>query len=228
MSNEFNMRICGEQDADDGYQIVTKMGCKLVFGEIPGDDLAAFCAAKGRKNWLLDAHLAKRIGATIVCGPADGLKQLNEANLPLSDERQAEVSRAQSNAKIPAAVVEWIRHGRRGLSSEALCKHFFGEPIDAEKHHPSDPADLNRCLMFLDAAFGTRTPVQFDSVRSMGPYWDAYVDHWDELVSLFENETKGAKDWQKAPETYNLMMKIQDGVRQQEKVRDRNNPQQRG
>ena len=226
MSNSFNMRV-GEEI--DGYRIVTKMGCKLIFGEIPGDDLAAFCAAKGRKNWLLDAHLAKRIGASIVCGPADGLKQLNEANLPLSDERQAEVSRAQSNAKIPAAVVEWIRNGQRGLSSEALCKHFFGEPADAGEHHPVDLADLNRCLVFLDAAFGTRTPVQIDSVRSISPHWSAYVDHWDELVSLFEKETQGAKGglW-KVPETYNLMLKIQDGVRQQEKVHNRDKSQYRG
>jgi len=219
MSNKFNMRAGSEQDADGGYRIVTKMGCKLIFGEIPADDLAAFCAAKDRKNWLIDVLLARRIGATIVCGPADGLKQLNEANLPLSDERQAEVSHAENNSKIPAAVVEWLRNGRRGLSSEALCKHFFGEPVGAEKHHPSDPADLSRCLMFLDAAFGTGTPVQMDSVRSISPYWDAYVDHWTELVSLFEKESGYAKrGFWKAPETYDLMVKIQDGVRQQEKV----------
>jgi len=207
----------------EGYRVVTKMGCKIIFGEIPADDIAALCAVKERKNWLIDVLLSNRIGATIVCGPADALKQLNEANLPISDERQAEVSRAQNNAKIPAAVVEWLRNGQRGLSSEALCKHFFGElafgvMANAGEHHPADPADLNRCLMFLDAAFGTRTPVQMDSVRSISPYWDAYVDHWTELVSLFEKESGYEKHgFLKALETYNLMERIQDDVKQQER-----------
>ncbi len=221
MSDEFRFRSFPIGEEIDGYRIVTEGSCKLIFGEIPSDDFVAFCAAKERKDWRIDTHLARRIGATIVCGPADALELLNKADLPLSDERRAEVSRAQGNVKIPAAVVEWLRNGRRGLSSEALCKHFFGEPVDAGRHHPSDPSDLNRCLMFLDAAFGTRTPVQFDSVRSMGTHWNAYADHWSELVGLFESETKGAKErlW-KAPETYNLMLKIQDAVRQQEKVRN--------
>lgn len=70
---------------------------------------------------------------------------------------------------------------------------------------------------------------QLDSARHLSPYWDAYMYHWNELVSLFEKETQGAKGglW-KAPETYNLMLKIQDGVRQQEKVHNRDKSQYRG
>ncbi len=153
------------------------------------------------EKWPIDVQVrfTRRIGATVVCGP------------------------------MPKAVEDWLASEGCGMAALTLCKHFFGEPVDAGNYHPTNPLDLSCCLTFLDIAFGNGAFEQLDSARHLSPYWDAYMYHWNELVSLFEKETQGAKGglW-KAPETYNLMLKIQDGVRQQEKVHNRDKSQYRG
>lgn len=193
------------------YRVVTKFGCKIIFGNIQPDDLAAFCAPEARKDWIIDVLLANRIGATMVAGPPDAIKSFSESNPTPSKKRQAEARNAK-NSGIPESVTNWLLNGHRGASSEALCKHFFEVPVEANVYcYPLDPSDLNRCLKFLDAAFGTRNPVQINSVRSLGPVWSAYVDRWVEIITVFGKEVQTGV----AMETYDLMQKIQDEVRHQ-------------
>lgn len=105
-------------------------------------------------------------------------------------------------------ILQWYATGQRGASSEAMAACFLGYPSDGSS--PCDPADLNRCLLFLDMVPEARQ--KMDELRPLSPTWNKLVDRWDELELAFYDEV--GVDWCKArsaPKTYALMQKIMHG-----------------
>lgn len=145
--------------------------------------------------------IADRIGAVFVIGEPDDLEELRKMDLPVSDKRLAD-HMAASKLGLPK-LASWLRDGERGASSNAMCKRIFGIPADAGKNHPYDPADLRRCLLFLDAVEAHDKVVLMSDVSEQ---WGRLVARWNELVALFEEEVAGGSE--KAPVTYALMKEI--------------------
>ena len=105
-------------------------------------------------------------------------------------------------------ILEWFIKGRVGASSTAMAGCIAGIET-REKSHPYDAADLNRCLLFLDAVPEAR--LHMDKLRTLSPTWDRLVDRWKELESTFMEEV--GLNWShgdKASKTYKLMNEIQN------------------
>lgn len=197
MSDGINMRIGNEEQ--DGFKVKLMCGCRVVFGEIPISEFTMLTHGFSKKA-LMAADIADRIGASLVIGEPGNLEELRKVNLPVSGKRHADHQAATHLGLHKVAL--WLREGERGSSSNAMCKHIFGVPQDAGDDYPHDPADLRRCLLFLDAA---EAHDKVDMMRGVSPEWAALVEHWGELSNLLKTEMAHGNA---APKTYALMKEV--------------------
>lgn len=184
-----------------GYQVKNICNCRLVFGEVPLNDMAMLIHGYSKKA-VMALDIASRVGATLVVGEPADIEELRLLKLPFSDARINDAESAK-NAGLPEGVVTWLLEGDRGRSSEAMCKAFFGIPRRASVDHPKDPGDLNRCLQFLSSAGGDGK-CRMGSLVPLSKQWAALVVAWDDLADCYDAETRSAKDG-KRPKTYMLM-----------------------
>ncbi len=103
-------------------------------------------------------------------------------------------------------ILNWLANGSVGASSKAMA--FAVQGVSSkERSHPWDPADLDRCLLFLEAVPEARK--HMDKIAKLSPTWALMVDHWDEIEKTFLDEV--GLDWcngHTAPVTYHLMKEI--------------------
>lgn len=106
---------------------------------------------------------------------------------------------------IQEKVLHWLANGRVGVSSKAMAMAIVG--IKQEPHKistPSDPDDLNRCLLFLEVVPEARS--HFNKIAELSPQWKKLIEHWQEVEQCFLEEA--GLDWitsHSAPKTYKLM-----------------------
>jgi len=102
-------------------------------------------------------------------------------------------------------ILKWFGTGRVGASSTAMALAAVGMPNDGS--HPHDSADLNGCLLLLDAVPEIRQ--HMDKVAAMSDEWARLVARWGELERCFLDEAgfDGCKS-KNACGTYNLMRTI--------------------
>ncbi|QNJ57429.1 hypothetical protein Dolphis_123 [Pseudomonas phage Dolphis] len=106
--------------------------------------------------------------------------------------------------------VAWIRDGRVGSSSRAIHDHMLGLKPKWGYSEPSDPSDLNRCLLLLDLIPEWKPRMHEMAQRT--PQWAGLVARWDEITQCFLDEV--GLDWSKghdlrATKTYALMKQAQ-------------------
>lgn len=121
-----------------------------------------------------------------------------------------------STTTLSTEAVNWLAHGERGLSSNAIFTRLTGVDACGERgfpfHYPHDPSDLCRCLRLLESVpeFAPR----IGEMAGVSSVWTALVAHWVEIVALLENE---APKWREregtAPKTYARMREIIEGAR---------------
>ncbi len=192
-------KLNASQPNEGGFTIQNVAGCRLVFGPIPVSELAMLTHGMSKRA-LADLELASRIGATMVIGEPKDLEALRQLNLPVSDARRGE-AQAAHDAGLPA-VAAWLLDGRRGASSNAMCRRFFGIPASAGIDHPHDPSDLRRCLDFLDT---TGSHDKLARMADVSEPWSRLVSAWDLLLDSLRSEPVTA------PATYALMKKLLRG-----------------
>jgi hypothetical protein len=106
---------------------------------------------------------------------------------------------------IEKRALTWLFHsGDTGMSSEAICCHMLGIGRHHYNCHPSDPADLGRCLRLLEIVpeWKSRMP----EMAQYGKGWAGIVAVWPELEGLMRQEV--GIDWSKggpADATYSAM-----------------------
>jgi hypothetical protein len=109
----------------------------------------------------------------------------------------------------------WAIEGERGISSNAIFNRLV-LGADADKCagvwfscNPSDPADFKRCEKLLRQVRGLRE--RLHEMDAVSPKWSALVEHWQEIVDVFEDECPGvfedATGW-RAARTYKLMKQV--------------------
>jgi hypothetical protein len=182
--------------SDTGYTIKSMYGCRIVYGPIPMAEFAMLTHGFSKKA-LVAADIADRLGATIVIGEPEALETLRAMDLPVSQRRETDFYLAEQRGL--GNVATWLRTGERGSSSNALCGRIFGVPTDAGKYHPSDPDDLRRCLLFLDA---TESHDKVPMMADVSPEWRGLVENWGQIVATFREEARVRRS---APRTYALM-----------------------
>lgn len=109
------------------------------------------------------------------------------------------------------SMVKWLANGERGISSETIFTHITGvnalrRPWTAS--HPLDPDDFTRCVRLLEAC--PAISMRFTEMASASPVWARLVEHWDELVSMLDEEVPGWRQSLRgsAPKTYERMKQL--------------------
>ncbi len=108
-------------------------------------------------------------------------------------------------SEIQSKVLGWFATGRVGASSKAMALAACDLPNDGS--YPSDPDDLNRCLLMLEAVPEVRD--HFDKIAALGVVWARLIGRWADIEASFLDEA-GLK-WSKAntaPKTYALMREV--------------------
>lgn len=94
--------------------------------------------------------------------------------------------------------------------------------LDAVLHygyaaHPSipyDPSDFGRCYNWFILNFkGREESFKIFLVRVVKahPMWKVIADNWDEMVTLYLEETKNETSFGKAPKLYKFMQEVREG-----------------
>lgn len=121
-------------------------------------------------------------------------------------------------AGLPEDVTAWLQTGERGTSSETIVEVMEGLPPGTitgrnSRHqgsnYPSDPADLRRCLLLLQAV--PRYRPRLHELAMLSAPWTALIVHWAELEALIQEEIPGvisAGAHGKAPLTFRLMSEL--------------------
>jgi hypothetical protein len=134
------------------------------------------------------------------------IELMAQAGCPIGYDTGIEQSRS---LPIEERARNWRQNGRVGLSSKVICDHMQGRSV-AVHHYPSDPDDLNRCLLLLDLI-----PEWRPRIREMANYsreWSSIALNLDALESEFLEEV--GLDWCKsrsAPKTWAMMRRLLAG-----------------
>lgn len=97
----------------------------------------------------------------------------------------------------------WIKNGDTGVSSETIWSALTGWPV--RRHGiPYDPSDFGRCYRLLKIMPGWRE--RLPEVALKHPDWKPFVDVWDELTALYEEEVPHHKG--RAPKLYRRMQDL--------------------
>ena len=84
------------------------------------------------------------------------------------------------------AVAEWLTGRDTGVSSKYMASVAIAGKVTKSYWldvTPSDAPDLGRCVRLIEKAPTVRNC--FPILRQASPVWAAYVDHWDELTTLW-------------------------------------------
>ncbi len=104
-------------------------------------------------------------------------------------------------ADIKDRLIEWLQSGDTGLSSKYMAAVCAGAGA-ARNFYPSDPSDFGRCYRFLKAVPEARENLH--KLKDSGAVWAAYVDRWDEMERLYEEEQPTGR----GPKLYALMQRL--------------------
>ncbi|HEY6436406.1 MAG TPA: hypothetical protein VIY47_07435, partial [Ignavibacteriaceae bacterium] len=179
--------------------------CTFIHGNLPVSELLKVMDKVESGNAFMDTHLASMAGATMVFGTKEALDQMKKSkNFPLNPERVKESELAELKG-LPSGFCEWLKTGERGLSSNFMASKIFGIPENAPMHYPHDPADLKRCIMFLQASQAKNWGKNMDNC---GPEWNALLPRWKELKLSLKDEIQNPDLKDKAPKTYELMKNL--------------------
>lgn len=187
-------------------RITERDGCTLIFGTVPLAKLAAI-TKRASAGAVLDTDLARMAGAAMAFGPPDACDALKAT---LAGKLKQDTARQHPGLSDAASA--WLAAGERGMSSDAIFHQLTGINTGAQLDHPSDPADLRRCRLLLEAVpeFATR----FKAVMAtVSPHWAALVEAWDSLCETMDGE---APDWRKGKWTcaltYRQMHDLRDSA----------------
>ena len=132
-----------------------------------------------------------------VLGVADILIMLEAANARIAARATLGLTSPPGGVFIvPAAAIEWLRAGERGMSSEAIFARLTGIPIESEKNHPHDADDLRRCRALLDAV--PEFAARLGEMSDVSERWAKLVKVWPRLCAIMDEETAAREAWRAA------------------------------
>jgi hypothetical protein len=167
-------------------------------------------ASKPKFDWVVMGGKHGEVGYCTRCG--EGLQLVMPISLDLFCALTDAFVKLHSKCKLggyvekPAATpLEWLNGRDTGTSSMTIFRAITGMPVPRDSHYdiPHDAADFGRCYRLLKL-FPAWRP-QLPKVIDICPKWRPYVEAWDELTELYEQElTKGS-----APKLYARMKQLE-------------------
>ena len=83
---------------------------------------------------------------------------------------------------------EWIINGRVGESSKTMWAVLKGLNVKVNYgDKPYDPDHFSRCYAFVDLCNINKKGLSLISEKL--PYWKPYIDNWDKLCKMYEENT---------------------------------------
>lgn len=200
-----NAEIGGDQSE---YRIEERFGCKIVWGSVPLSEMINLTKDEPPEV-ILSVDLSTKIGATFVFGTKENLEKMaNDPNLPICPDRLQEAENARRKG-LPDSFVEWLVHGDRGNSSNAIAQKVTGV-ITSKKFvaHPLDTSDFGRCLGVVSTLV-SKDRSEIDIIKQMigvSDTWTRLVWEWFKLKKLYDNGDSKA--------VYALLQKIHAGIKE--------------
>lgn len=177
--------------AEKTYTVEDLMGCRIITGPVPIQDLITLMTGPEDEVWLTDLNLGPKLGATMVLGTRDNLDRLavSEGIIERVTQRAIETKRQieSEGGVVPHSALEWLVDGERGRSSEAVFAHLTHAKSMATTAHPHDAHDFRRCRLLLD-----RVPEFRDSflqVRYLSPAWAKITKNWGKLCAAMDADS---------------------------------------
>lgn len=119
----------------------------------------------------------------------------------------AQIERPRVYADHTMSVLGWYASDDVGSSSKWLASMLFCVKTEAVEY-PYDPADFGRCIRMLrnvrdaeDIFKELSGKIKADG----GAVWSAYIDNWNELCALWDEESPNKK----CPKLYKRMLELQ-------------------
>jgi hypothetical protein len=122
----------------------------------------------------------------------------------------AETERKQNMADHLMSYSEWITSDDTGMSSKWLATALFSAP-SKNVSYPYDPSDFGRCYRMLKHVSGAKElfDQKFELLKEAGGIvWNRYLENWDLLVSLYEQESPKRI----CNKLYDTMQRLQKGA----------------
>lgn len=111
-------------------------------------------------------------------------------------------------------LIEWPIKGRTGISSETMWAAITGAATEGRKGSyspsydvPRDPSDFKRCLDFVNDCEITKD--QLNKVKEVFKWWSPFIDNWEKLVELYEEESPSGT----CPKLFDYMQELDDESR---------------
>ena len=128
------------------------------------------------------------------------VRHLN-AIIKAADKICAEFNRGSITASDGMGLKAWLASDDTGQSSRYMAYICAGGPLYSN-YYPHDVGDFGRCYRFLRAVPKARENLY--RLKACGGVWASYVDHWEEMERLYEEEQPTGK----APKLYALMQQL--------------------
>ena len=109
----------------------------------------------------------------------------------------------------------WLANGETGISSKTIHAVLTGmvdntvfntSPSWFRYDTPHDPSDFRRCYLLLK--FIPEWKQRLHEVAERFPEWKPFVEHWDELTQLYEEERENVD--RKAHKLYARMQELRE------------------
>lgn len=192
------------------FSLEKRCGCTIAYGKVPLSVLHDVINDSPGDTFFFDTKTAHSLGASFVLGTERDLEELRRSlereGRAISQENTIRKDPNQTTPKIPEVVRKWLSSGDRGLSSDTMCRRFFGVP-KGENAAPLDPSDFVLCLKFLEE---TKTQNRIHEMKFVSKEWEGLVANWDALTKMLDQDLKKTEG-RSAPDTY-LAMKCLEAM----------------
>lgn len=195
------------------YKIEKRGNCVVAYGALPLPDGFNEMLELAPEGAVVDLHVARLLGATLVAGTAEDLLVLarDKDILDAARERSRGLLESVEGAFLPEGAVEWHATGERGASSNAIFENLTGTGNEASV--PSDAYDFRRCRLLTE-----QVPALLEllpRMKTVSPRWNAFIERWDDLCQAMDKENPGWRQG-KGPyvETMAIIREIEEACRQ--------------
>ena len=136
--------------------------------------------------------------------PAEEWYALRDAARALLEDAAVAQPIVSASPSIPEAALRWLRNRDTGTSSLVIYEVMTGhkQALPVGHGHPWDPSDFGRCFRLLKLVPEWRN--RLHEVAERFPSWSPFVERWDEMERLYEEEAPSGR----APRLYRLMKEL--------------------
>ena len=138
--------------------------------------------------------------------PIDAFVKLGKSPCPMCGKNSVMIGAFPKTTQL-GDVMAWLRNGDTGVSSKTIFSVFVPGYDAGHEDIPHDPSDFGRCYRLLKIEPSWRA--RLSEVSDRFPEWKPFVEAWDELTALYEEELPKRN----CPKLYHRMQELRKAWR---------------